>query len=418
MVITMIVVTRNHTKKLNELSNYTLIYGRRKVGKTFMVKNFIDHDIYFIVKRGGGIIAEDDSISNIDSFELFLERLRSELSHGKTVVVDEFQRLPKEFLDHVQSLHPQGRLILTGSSFHVMKDILSPNSPILGLVSEFKLSLISPDNIFTELGTHIDPNNAFELSPYLRDPWTFQYFKEEETSLKDILFFSKRSIPSLTGEIFLEEERTLSEVYEGIIRSLALGRWKLKEIADLLHSRGLINQPDPSNIRPYFKNMMSMDLVSRIPLYHKKGYRYTIKSPIMELGYLLDERYNFFEEDVSEKRSKKIINDNIPKHVERYCGDLFAELYDGKYEYHYSSEFDIDFIITQNSDVLAAGEVKWTDNVSKKDVKGFQERTGYLAGDKIFFAKKEFEIEDVISLTPEKLFDLLKDERRDIEELR
>ncbi|MFW6305527.1 MAG: AAA family ATPase [Candidatus Saliniplasma sp.] len=414
----MIVVTRNHTKKLNELSNYTLIYGRRKVGKTFMVKNFIDHDIYFIVKRGGGIIAEDDSISNIDSFELFLERLRSELSHGKTVVVDEFQRLPKEFLDHVQSLHPQGRLILTGSSFHVMKDILSPNSPILGLVSEFKLSLISPDNIFTELGTHIDPNNAFELSPYLRDPWTFQYFKEEETSLKDILFFSKRSIPSLTGEIFLEEERTLSEVYEGIIRSLALGRWKLKEIADLLHSRGLINQPDPSNIRPYFKNMMSMDLVSRIPLYHKKGYRYTIKSPIMELGYLLDERYNFFEEDVSEKRSKKIINDNIPKHVERYCGDLFAELYDGKYEYHYSSEFDIDFIITQNSDVLAAGEVKWTDNVSKKDVKGFQERTGYLAGDKIFFAKKEFEIEDVISLTPEKLFDLLKDERRDIEELR
>ncbi|MFW6048505.1 MAG: AAA family ATPase [Candidatus Natronoplasma sp.] len=417
-MITIIVVTRNHTKKLNELSNYTLIYGRRKVGKTFMVKNFIDHDIYFIVKRGGGIIAEDDSISNIDSFELFLERLRSELNNGKTVVVDEFQRLPEEFLDHVQSLHPQGRLILTGSSFHVMKDILSPNSPILGLVSEFKLSLISPDNIFTELGTHIDPNNAFELSPYLRDPWTFQYFKEEETSLKDILFFSKRSIPSLTGEIFLEEERTLSEVYEGIIRSLALGRWKLKEIADLLHSRGLIDQPDPSNIRPYFKNMMSMDLVSRIPLYHKKGYRYTIKSPIMELGYLLDERYNFFEEDVSEKRLKRVINDNIPKHVERYCGDLFAELYDGKYEYHYSSEFDIDFIITQNSDVLAAGEVKWTDNVSKKDVKGFQERTGYLAGDKIFFAKKEFEIEDVISLTPEKLFDLLKDERRDIEELR
>ncbi len=65
----------------------------------------------------------------------------------------------------------------------------------------------------------------------------------------------------MTGEIFLEEERTLSEVYEGIIRSLALGRWKLKEIADLLHSRGLIDQPDSSKIRPYFKNMMSMDKI-------------------------------------------------------------------------------------------------------------------------------------------------------------
>ena len=213
MVIT-IIVTRNHAKRLNDLSNYTLIYGRRKVGKTFLVKNFIDHDLYFIVKRGGGIIFEDDSISNIDSFELFLERLRSELKDEKTVVIDEFQRLPEEFLDHIQSFHPQGRLILAGSSFHVMKDILSPNSPILGLVSEFKLSLISPDNVFKELATHIDPNKAFELSPYLRDPWTIQYFNEEKTSLEDILFFSKQTIPSLTGEIFLEEERTLSEVYE------------------------------------------------------------------------------------------------------------------------------------------------------------------------------------------------------------
>ena len=113
-----------------------------------------------------------------------------------------------------------------------------------------------------------------------------------------------------------------------------------------------------------------------------------------------------------------MINDNIPKHIERYCGDLFAELYEGKYEYHYSSEFDIDFIITQDDKVLAAGEVKWTDNVQKKDVEKFIERTEYLSGDRILFAKKEFDIEGVISLTPEKLFDLLNNENRSIEELK
>ena len=418
MVITIIAVTRKHTEKLNDLSSYTLIYGRRKVGKTFLVKNFIDHDLYFIVKRGGGIIAEDDSITNIDSFDLFLEKLRSELRDDKTVVVDEFQRLPEEFLDHVQSLHPEGRLILTGSSFHVMKDILSPNSPILGMVSEFKLSLISPDNVFKELSDHMEIERAFELSPYLRDPWTLQYFKEGETSLEEILFFSKRSIPSLTGEVFLEEERTLSKVYEGIIRSLALGRWKLKEIADLLHSRGHIDEPQPTKIRPYFNNMMAMDLVTRIPLHHKKGYRYIIKSPIMELGYLLDERYNFFEDEISEKRIKKVVRDRIPKHIERYCGDLFAELYDGKYEYHYSDKFDIDFIITEGDDVLAAGEVKWSENVSEADVRKFLDRTEYLSGDKIFLAKKEFEMEGVISLTPKKLLHLLKDDTNEFKDLR
>jgi len=417
MVVTIIVVTRKYAAKLDDLSNYTLIYGRRKVGKTFLVKNFIEHDLYFIVKRGGGIIAEDDSITNIDSFEVFLERFRSELREGRTIVVDEFQRLPDKFLDHVQSFHPDGRLILTGSSFHVMKDILSPNSPVLGLFSEFKLSLISPDNVFLELGEHIDVEKAFELSPYLRDPWTFQYFREEETSLKDILFFSKRSIPSLTGEVFLEEERTLSEIYEGIIRSLALGRWKLKEIADLLHSRGLIDRADPSKIRPYFKNMMSMDLVSRVPLHHKRSYRYVIKSPMMELGYLLDEKYNFFEEDVSERRIKSVVNEKVSRHVERYCGDLFAELYDGKYEYHYSSDFDIDFIVTEGDGVLAVGEVKWTENVNERDVRKFLDRTGYLSGDKIFFSKKEFDIEGVISLTPKKLFEFLKSGEKKIEEL-
>ncbi len=402
MVVTVIIVTRKHTDKLNKQPNYVLIYGRRKVGKTYLVKQFLDYDIYFIVKRGGGII-EGDSVRSIDSFETFLEIVKSHLKGGKTIVIDEFQRLPDEFLDYVQSFHPEGKLILTGSSFHVMKDILSSKSPILGLVSEFKLSLITPENIFTELSQHMDAEKAFELSPYLRDPWTLQYFQGKQTDLKDIITFSKQSIQSLLGEVFLEEERTLSGVYEGIIRALALGKWKLKEIANLLYSRRLIDESDPSRIRPYFNNMMSMDLVNRVKLHHKKGYRYKIRSPIMELGYLLDERYNFFDEDISDKRVDSIISNNLYGHLEQFCGEVFSELYGGTLEYFYSSDFDIDFIITDGKDVLAVGEVKWTDSVSEKDVDKFLARTEYLSGDKIFFSKVEVEREGVTSFTPETL---------------
>lgn len=403
MVVTIITVTRKHVDKLKKLDGYVLIYGRRKVGKTFLVRNFLDHDIYFIVKHGGGILGVGTEKEEFDTYEGFLETLKVNLEHGKTVVVDEFQRLPDDFLSYVQTFHPDGRLILTGSSFHVMKDILSPNSPILGLVSEFKLSLISPVNIFRELSEHMEPDKAFEMSPYFRDPWTLQYFQGEETDLEDILFFSKQSIQSLLGEVFLEEERTLSEVYEGIIRALSRGKWKLKEISDLLYGRRLIDRPETSRIRPYFKNMMAMDLVQRIPLHHKRGFKYTIKSPIMKLGYLLDEKYNFFEGDTSERIVKKVVDEHIPRFVESFCGDLFSELYGGTFEYFYSSDFDIDFIITEGSEVLASGEVKWSERVTEKDIERFLDRAEHLQGDKIFFSKNEMEKEGVVCLTPEKL---------------
>ena len=189
---------------------------------------------------------------------------------------------------------------------------------------------------------------SFELAPYLRDPWTLRYFKHEGTRIEEILLFSKGAIRSLLGEVFLEEERSLSAVYEGIIRALSIGKWRFKEVSDLLHSRGLIPRADPSLIRPYFNNMEEMDLVTKIPLYKTKNYKYIVKSPIMETGFLLDEKLNLFEEDIPEKRIKESIDKKIASHMEIFCGQIFAELYDGRFEYFYSKDFDIDFLPVQD----------------------------------------------------------------------
>ncbi len=51
MVVTVIAVTPKHTSKLNELFDHTLIYRRSKVGKTFLVKIFIDNDLYGFLER-------------------------------------------------------------------------------------------------------------------------------------------------------------------------------------------------------------------------------------------------------------------------------------------------------------------------------------------------------------------------------
>ena len=408
MPITIMVVTteikRQETNIANKAQGNLVIYGRRKVGKTFLVKNHMKLDIYILVKRGGGFFLEGGPFPTLDSYEQFLQLIPGWMESGKTIAIDEFQRLPSDFLDYLQTITGTGRIILTGSSFHMVKDVISPKSPILGLYSDLRLSLISPMDIFNGLAQEMDRKTAFGLSPYLRDPWTIPFHKQEETELKDILHLSRGAIRSLIGEVFLEEEKSLSRVYEGIIRALCLRKWKLGEIADLLYSRKIINKPDPHLIRPYFNNMEEMDLVRRIPIHGKKEFMYTLKSPIMELGFMLDERYNFFQQNISDQVMEKELANRIPHQIEQFCGDMFAEIYDGTFEYFYSKEFDIDFIITRGKKILASGEVKWA-KVTKKDVDKFLERTKHLKGDKILFSKEPVEDNRIISLGPENLLE-------------
>ncbi len=410
MTITIIMVTikRAEVNIARKAAGDLLIYGRRKVGKTFMVQNFLSPDIYVLVKRGGGFYLEGASMDNLDSYEQFKHLLRSWKEEGKTVAIDEFHRLPDEFLDHMQTLKGHGKFILTGSSFHVVKDVISPRSPVLGLLSDLKISLIRPVDIYRGLCQEIPPETAMKLSPYLRDPWIIPYYEPHMTELKDILRLSKGAIKALIGEVFIEEERTLSYVYEGIIRGLSLGKWRLAEIADLLYSRNVIKKPNPHLIRPYFNNMEEMDLVTKIPIYGKKEFMYKVRSPFMELGFMLDERFNFFQKDVSDPALTETIENRMPYHLEHFCGEMFAQIYDGSFEYFYSKDFDIDFIITRGKNVLASGEVKWTEGAGKKDVDLLLERTKHLKGDKIVVSKVPIRDERVISFTPETILKRIK----------
>ncbi len=406
MVITTI-VERYETGIAKKAKKYLLIYGRRKVGKTFMVKNFLKYDIYILIKRGGGMYIEGGPVKTLDSYQQFTEFLSAWLSENKIVVVDEFQRLPEEFLEFLQLQYPNGRVILTGSSFHIIKDVISEKSPILGLCSDLRLSLISPLDIFNGLAKTLNKQSAFELSPYFSDPWVIPYLSKNNNNIEDILLLSKSTVNALIGEVFLEEEKKLSQVYEGIIRSLALGKWKLGIMADLLYSRNVLKKPDQHLVKPYLKNMAAMDLVKRIPIFNKKEFKYMIKSSIMELSFMLDEKHNFFQQDISRKTLKKEISNILPKHIERFVGELFAQIYDGTYEYFYSKDFDIDFIIKRRKKVLASGEVKWG-RPSKNDIDNYISRTKHIPGDKIFFSRTKVDDERVISLTPDNILDWIK----------
>jgi hypothetical protein len=167
----------------------------------------------------------------MDDFSRAVSQL---LLADKKVVIDEFQRLPESVIERISILHPEGKVIFSGSSMRLMKKLFGSKSPLPGLAMQYKLGLIRPGNILRELSQKMDATQAMELAPYLADAWTIPFFTKEGDSEKviyDLLKYSKFTVPSLVGEIFTEEEREFTKVYEAILRLIGAGELDYKNIA-------------------------------------------------------------------------------------------------------------------------------------------------------------------------------------------
>ena len=385
------IIPRDEANEIKEIEGWVLIYGRRKVGKTFLIKNFLDYDVFFRVNRDGSISSEKFVIKNISNIEDFTESIIGLLSSGKTIVIDEFQRLPEPVLERISTIHPEGKLIFSGSSMRIIKNIFGSKSPLLGMAMQYSLGQIRPANILREMSKTTDGTEAIELSPYLADAWTIPFLRKESDSLKsiyEILKYSKFTIPALVGEIFTEEERSFTRIYEAILRLIGSGEMNYKTIASILADRKLISRADTSLVLPYIKNMVSMGLVEPLFLYSSKKKMYRLSSAIMEAFFYLDDKYDFGETDVSFEEVKPTLEKLRNFAIQNFIGDLFARALNGKKEYFMTPSNELDFIITVRNKPVLTGEVKWG-NYNNNDVKKFLKKSSFLDTEKVFVTKKK-----------------------------
>lgn len=416
ITVTMVTVTaipRKETKNVDPTKGWVLIYGRRKVGKTFLVRNFIKHDMYVLVKRGGGALIVGGPLKRTDDHGQVMEFITRALEDGKIVVVDEFQRLPDEFLDMLQMVHPKGGLVLLGSAMHVAQNLTSKKSPLLGLVSEVHLSLLAPTDIFLGLSGVMPAEQALALSPYMRDPWALRHLNgRPEETIARVLEHSGSAVPALIGEVFLDEDRFLSEVYESIVRAIASGKNTLKEVSDQLFSRKLIKANDPSQVRPYVKVMEGMDLIERVPLYDTRGNFYSVRSKLMELYYYLDEKYDI--EAARPSLIREVIAERLPFHVQFFVGELLAELLDGTFRYAITETSDLDIVITRRNNPIFVGEVKWSRRVDRGDVAKFLRNCEAFKCRKALISKVPLDTDELEVLTPDKILEMARALRSDL----
>ncbi|MFH1638523.1 MAG: AAA family ATPase [Candidatus Woesearchaeota archaeon] len=365
------IIERKETKKLKLQRNWIFLFGRRKTGKSFLAKNFINWDEYFFIKRDKAILSEKEGLLG---YETFLNILKRQLKNDKIIVVDEFHRLGDDFLDIIHSLERNGKLIVISSTLFLSKQLLGKRSPILGLFAEMPLKIISLDDTLkalNKLKLDLSKKELLENAILLREPITVMSFDKNQkarNTFSEVILGSIKTVPALVGEIFLEEEKTLSAVYEGILRAIAVGKTVSTEIANYLFSKKLIINNDASIVQQYLKNLIEFGIIKRIQVYNRKKFIYKHISPLVSLFYYADEKYNVSEREVTEKEIIRIIDEVMPKIVEDNIRELFAIKYGFIETIVETKDYDIDAYLLKFKKPEMAIEIKWKRKVSKEDI--------------------------------------------------
>lgn len=287
---------------------FLVITGRRRVGKTELIKEFIrgKKALYYFVDSNKSIevllrefsqytaeMLKLPSYVKIDSPESLVEFI---FTHGEIVVVfDEFQRFQKIYHAFITQLQKnwdiRGKeskvfLIVSGSSVGMIKKIF-----IAGGAPLFKRA----DNIITlkpfkaqQILTVLDDLGIKELKEklnlYFLFGGTIYYYRLLEKyecknladALKKLIFNDLAPLQREMSDVLIEEFGKEHATYYEIFSAIADGKAKQKEIADHTHISA-------SSLPPYLDELINiLDLVEhRVPVTEedtrsKKG-RYFLK---------------------------------------------------------------------------------------------------------------------------------------------
>jgi len=388
----------------NKLGPWVLICGRRKTGKTFFVREFLDWDEYFFVKRGGRSLLDGEGREL--SYPTFLEVFRRDFPE-KCFAIDEFQRLPDDFSDLLHSMGMRGRLIAVTSALSFSKKMLEGSSPLLGLFSVLKLGLVDERDILLGLSRELKGRELIEASVYLREPWLVPRFRGRmKEFLPSFLYEQRGAIKALLGEIFTEEERELSLVYQGILEAVAMGKRVSTEISSHLYSLGLLPKDNPGAIQRYLEVLVETNLLEKTPVYGSKKFRYRHASPLLDLHFYLEGKYSYTETEIPEQFIGEVVQQKLPVHVEEFFSSLLSKLLGLRRVA--VEEPPLDIALFEFKRLKVVGEVKWG-KVEKEELQRIGERLRKFDAERYLIVPEDgIELEGVKVLDVPAILEILK----------
>ncbi|MEA2054552.1 MAG: ATP-binding protein [Candidatus Thermoplasmatota archaeon] len=324
-----------------------VMYGRRRVGKTELIKKFIENKdaIYFLADQRGskknierfvGHIQEHFNLPplRIDSFEDAF-KLIAEKSNGNRViiVIDEFSYLIErepalasvfQFVIDEILKKMNVFLIFCGSSISMMeKGVLSYKSPLYGRrTGQIKLTPIKFKDL-KEFFPKYSIKQLIEVYSILGGiPAYLNLFNPDKDVFENIkeTFLVKEHLLYQEPEIILREELREPRVYFNLLEAMANGKTKLTDIAN----KAGMNAKD---VTSYINSLIELDIV-------KKTYLVTEKKPKSKktLYFLKDNFFTFWFRFILVNREKiergqtKVLLGKIENELPEYVSKKFEEV--------------------------------------------------------------------------------------------
>lgn len=389
----------------NRNSSFVVIYGRRRVGKTTLIKEFLKNKTAFYylateelesqsMKRLANVIARTtkntllQKIEFTDWLDLFQLIADYKPEEKKVLVIDEFPYLVRtnsafpsilqnawdEFLKDSNVM-----LILSGSLIGMMqKHALSYDSPLYGRrTAQMRLMPLPFTSIYETQNLPFEQAvEQFALTGGV--PKYLEFFEDGrplEEQLKDAVF-SKNGFLYEEPNFLLKSESLTAVNYFSIIKTIADGNHKLGKIASALGQ-------ESSSLTPYLSTLSYLGFIEkRTPITEKnpeksrKGlyfiadnflrfwfcyvYPYKGELELDNMQIVLDEIHKDFKEkfvafayeDICKDIFAKLCSNNAISFVPSRIGSYWLNDYDG------DTEINVMSVDHQNKQVFA-GECKY-----------------------------------------------------------
>ena len=330
---------------------WLLVYGRRKTGKTWLLRRCYPWSIYATVTRSGECIWEERGrepgfIGLDECVKRTITLLRRS---GGGVVVDEFQRMPVKYWDLLAQVSPESErgFVACGSSMGVVGRVFDKRSPLLGLFEAFHVDIASMPDTVTSLRRHGLPGvEAVLWAVVVRDPWVLRHLSPEGTPWLLLSRHAASLVPvsrGLVGEVFLEEERQLTRIYDSVLEYLAMGYWRAADIAARLYSAGLSSSAHPGIATGILGVLEQVGLVEKIPLWGTRRAKvyYKHRSALLSLLY----RVASIVEETGREPDPQVILAGYGVELQFAIGELLAEHYGLRRAYSIRGTRDIDVVL-------------------------------------------------------------------------
>jgi len=344
--------------------SWRLVYGRRKTGKSFFVREFTEWDRYYFV-LGPNEVLDLETKEKITAETFYREFYRA--LGRETVVVDEFHRLGREFMERLHAEGRKGELTLVTSSLFVVKNIFEPQSPLLGLFDEFPMGLISPSDAIKNL-----KDGKVDIWVLVRDPWVI----EDNISVDNILYKATGRVEGIVAEIFNENERRLTDVYKKILEAVAAGWRTPSKIYYYVKNSG-INISSPTVLAKYLTIFKEIGILKGINVWGRRGHVYEHVSPVFDLHYYLKDRYGFPEVDIPMNTVKKVFKEKLPLYVEGFMRSLMEEIFSLPAGTFIKKEREIDIVLGLRRPEIFV-EVKWRKLLDRNEIRKVEENMKYV----------------------------------------